>query len=215
VNSVTFNGVNLTHVLTYEFGGSRSDLWALASPASGTHDIVVTYDSVAFGNCSAASYTGASGAFPDATGSGNGLVFPTSISFATTTAADNAWVVGYVASDNAAETYTAGSGTTLRDQQAQGGQAISGALFDSNGAVSPAGANTLTINLAGSSSISSGQTVSFAPAVAAGQPTTKRWGGIPHMGTQKLKGGVRGGPWGRTQSHIIVPRWLADERQAA
>lgn len=29
-----------------------------------------------------------------------------------------------------------------------------------------------------------------------GQPTTKRWGGASHMGTQKVRGGHRGGPWG-------------------
>lgn len=31
---------------------------------------------------------------------------------------------------------------------------------------------------------------------ATGQPTTRRWGGVSHMGTQKLRGGHRGGPWG-------------------
>lgn len=52
---------------------------------------------------------------------------------------------------------------------------------------------------------------------AAGQPTMRRWGGVPHMGTGGLKGGSGGGPWGRSRTdRVIVPRWLADqERQAA
>lgn len=44
---------------------------------------------------------------------------------------------------------------------------------------------------------------------AAGQPTTKRWGGVPHMGTQKLRGGHRGGPWAKTHDGIYIPRRLA------
>lgn len=43
----------------------------------------------------------------------------------------------------------------------------------------------------------------------AGQPTMKRWGGVPNMGTQKLPGGTRGGPWGSTDDGLIVPRRLA------
>jgi hypothetical protein len=50
----------------------------------------------------------------------------------------------------------------------------------------------------------------------AGQPITKRSGGVPHMGTGGLKGGFGGGAWGRTRDHVYMPRWLADhERQAA
>lgn len=43
-----------------------------------------------------------------------------------------------------------------------------------------------------------------------GQPMTKRWGGVAHMGTTKLAGGVRGGVWGMDRhSGLIVPRRLA------
>lgn len=42
-----------------------------------------------------------------------------------------------------------------------------------------------------------------------GQPTVKRWGGIPHTGSQKLRGGHRGGPWARHDSGIFVPRRFA------
>ncbi len=51
----------------------------------------------------------------------------------------------------------------------------------------------------------------FKPAAggAAGQPTMRRWGGVPHMGTTKFRNGGRGGPWGRTTDGLIVPRRLA------
>jgi hypothetical protein len=42
----------------------------------------------------------------------------------------------------------------------------------------------------------------------AGQPTAFRHGGIPHMGTQKLRGGTRGGPWGRTRDGLYIPQHL-------
>lgn len=56
-----------------------------------------------------------------------------------------------------------------------------------------------------------------APGGASGQPTFRRSGGVPLMGTGGLKGNGGGGAWGRSRSErIIVPRWLADqERQAA
>lgn len=43
---------------------------------------------------------------------------------------------------------------------------------------------------------------------ATGQPTTKRFGGVPHMGTQKFRGGHRGGPWGRTRDGLYIPQHL-------
>jgi hypothetical protein len=49
-----------------------------------------------------------------------------------------------------------------------------------------------------------------AAAVAGGQPTMRRWGGVPHMGTSKLRNGGIGGPWGRdSRSGLIVPRRFA------
>lgn len=38
-----------------------------------------------------------------------------------------------------------------------------------------------------------------------GQPAVTRWGGVPHLGTQKFRGGHRGGPWAMRRSGVIVP----------
>lgn len=43
-------------------------------------------------------------------------------------------------------------------------------------------------------------------AAAAGQPTVKRWGGVPHMGGRKRFGsGSGGGAWGMSKSGLVVP----------
>lgn len=41
---------------------------------------------------------------------------------------------------------------------------------------------------------------------ADGQPTIKRWGGNPFMGTQKLRNGGRGGPWAKSDAGIYLRR---------
>lgn len=63
--------------------------------------------------------------------------------------------------------------------------------------------------------LSHAEILAFGGGGPAGQPTMKRFGGTPHMGVGGLKGGFGGGAWGRTKDHVIIPRWLADERQAA
>jgi len=44
---------------------------------------------------------------------------------------------------------------------------------------------------------------------ATGQPTMRRWGGVPGVGSGSLKGNFGGGAWGRTRDGLIVPRRLA------
>jgi hypothetical protein len=62
------------------------------------------------------------------------------------------------------------------------------------------------------SSTSSGNTCAIAAeldtsaAGATGQPTARRWGGVPHMGGRKgFNGSSGGGTWGRHRSGIWVP----------
>src|SRR4029079_15460520 len=55
---------------------------------------------------------------------------------------------------------------------------------------------------------------SFKAAATAGQPTTRRWGGVPFMGGQGVAGKGWGGSgggrmWGRTRTGLIVPNRLA------
>lgn len=50
---------------------------------------------------------------------------------------------------------------------------------------------------------------------AGGQPITKRHEGIVRMGLRKAGVGHRGGSWGMTRSHLVIPRWLKGDRRAA
>lgn len=112
------------------------------------------------------------------------------------------------------------SGTTVTAAVALNGDAITGYL---NGVAQVSGSdsfqNTATrhgIGLFAGGLDTLGKFDNFAidsdPSIfdpPAGQPTVKRWGGVPHTGTQKLRGGHRGGPWARHDSGIFVPRRLA------
>jgi hypothetical protein len=50
----------------------------------------------------------------------------------------------------------------------------------------------------------------------AGQPTGRRWGGVPHMGGHGYMGkGYSGRMWGHSRSgRVIVPAWISDRKAA-
>ncbi len=48
-----------------------------------------------------------------------------------------------------------------------------------------------------------------APAASTGQPTMRRWGGVPFVGGQGIGGKSSGRMWGRTRDGLVVPRRLA------
>ena len=41
---------------------------------------------------------------------------------------------------------------------------------------------------------------------ATGQPTMRRWGGVPYMGGQGIGNKGKGRMWGKTRSGVIVPK---------
>lgn len=156
VSGVTYAGVAMTRVGTVVTGGSERDyLYALVNPATGSNNVVVSTGSSAAITGSAASYTGAKqSGQPDASNtgsSGSAATFALSV----TTVADNCWVVSTVSTSAASA--TAGASTTRRTNPSP----AYGALFDSNGVVSPAGSRTL--NHAGSG-VWGGVIASVAPA---------------------------------------------------
>lgn len=170
ISSVTYNGVGLTRAGTDGFASSRLDLWYLISPATGTHDIVITSSNFEtdLHGC-AASYTGAAqSGVPDATGVGGNVVV-TSATVSTTTSADNCWVIlaaidGYNNLD-----IVAGTGSTLRNTQGGGGPGErSAGILDSNGPVTPAGSYAMTFSVGGATGNMRGVTASFAPAGGGG-----------------------------------------------
>jgi hypothetical protein len=144
-------------------------LFYLLNPASGANNVVI---SATGGNtyiiACAADYTGV-GSF-DAV---NSTTLGTSSSFITlslTTIADNCWTVfGWSGYSGGANTPFAGSGLT---QRVFGAAFKDNGIGDSNGAVHPAGAYSMTENFGATASGSSAIALSFAPFVAAAPVST-------------------------------------------
>lgn len=138
VTGVTYNGDAMTLVRKNTPNGTTRwlYLWKLISPDTGTHDVVVSSSENTFIGATSASYTGCdqttnpeASADDSTTGTGDTSTI--------TTLTDNAWA-GMVASAESG-TIAAGASTTKRDDDTI---AITG-IFDSNGAVTPAGNRSL------------------------------------------------------------------------
>jgi RHS repeat-associated protein len=137
ITGVTNNGTSLTDLGYYakDSNGLALKTYYGFSPATSTHNIVVSASASCIRYAAAATYTGVKqSGMPDASGSGNPLSSSGLVSLlpATTTASYNAWAV-LIGTPSTAGTATAGSNTTIRQQQ-------SGELYyaDSNGPVSGA-----------------------------------------------------------------------------
>lgn len=137
VTAATYNSVGATLVSKRQNGNNRwSYMYILANPATGSNTVNVTLSSTQLVGCSVHSYTGAeTTGIPDSQNSTT--VATTNVDIATTTVADNSWLVGMYAGQR---TYTPGSGTTQRQYQGTADQLYT---FDSNGAKTPAGSYSL------------------------------------------------------------------------
>jgi RHS repeat-associated protein len=141
VTGVTDNGTALTDAGYYidnttTVNGALKTYYGF-SPATSTHNIVVSASASCILYATAATYTGVKqSAFPDASGTGNPLSDSGAVTLfqaTTTTANRNAWAI-LLGVPSGAGVATAGSNTTIRQQQ-------SGNLYyaDSNGPIAPAG----------------------------------------------------------------------------
>ncbi|MBR0960891.1 LamG-like jellyroll fold domain-containing protein [Bradyrhizobium japonicum] len=153
VTGVTDNGSALSDFGYYvrnttTIGGALKTYYGFA-PAQGTHNIVVSASASCILYAVASTYTGVKqSGVPDASGSGNPLSDSGAVSLfqaTTTTSGINSWGV-LVGVPSISGTATAGSNTTIRQQQ-------SGKLYyaDSNGPVSPAGSIGLNWTIPGTS----------------------------------------------------------------
>jgi hypothetical protein len=160
VSSVTYNGVALTS-LTRSAGGQPVQLWYLIAPATGTNTISVSIGAPnSFVYTSGASYTGVKqSGQPDAQNTNS--TSSSSVSTSVTTVADNSWVVLIARNDTDGNT-NAGTNSTERTAGAAG----TVQLYDSNGAVSPAGSFSMTVTNAGSYATTIAM-ASFSPLVSA------------------------------------------------
>lgn len=137
VSSVTYNGVSMTLVskqLQNVNSGNRwTYVYGLANPASGAHNVVVTFASSHWILGGSIEYTGVQGI--DTYNSQTGFV--TNLTSTITTGVDNCWTFIFSTSNGNAQ--TAGSGSTLRLQAADNFWT----WFDSGSAVTPAGSKSM------------------------------------------------------------------------
>lgn len=157
ITGVTYNGVSLTaeHTFTSPISDGNqysTSILKLTTPASGTHNLVFSVSGGLAGGYAVATYTGARDiedwednySHTDGPPPANTQV--TTLSGTITTLTDNAWTILFaVGSGTAPQLFSAGSGTTHRTS-ASGVDFTMTGILDSNGAVTPAGSDTLVCN---------------------------------------------------------------------
>jgi len=137
VSSVTYNGVSMTLANKVTAGGSRySYVYYLLNPASGAHNVVITFSSSHWIISGAVEYSGVQGIDVMTTNSTS----PTASSLTTsvTTTTNNNWNVLFSQAQGIVQ--NAGSGATKRVEASN----TFWAFFDSNGALTPAGSHSMT-----------------------------------------------------------------------
>lgn len=140
ITGVTWGGIACTLIRKQLRANNigYTQLWYIVNPASSA-TVEITCSTAYLDAAFAQYYTGASqSGVPDSDNS-NSTTPTNSITVSTTTVADNCWVVCAGLSDNGG--ISAGTGMTSRGSY--GGFAIAG---DSNGAVTPAGSYSMTLN---------------------------------------------------------------------
>lgn len=144
VTGATYNGVAMTLVgKALESGGRWAYLFSLIAPATGAHNVVISASSSISIAGMSASYTGVrQSSNPDVSTTAT----PTADSPVTslTTLANNSWT--FLCARNGIGASTAGAGSTLRKSSSNGL-----AIFDSGGAITPAGSYSMTVTAAGAS----------------------------------------------------------------
>lgn len=182
VTGVTYNGVSMTRINTVVNTGntSRSYLYYLLAPATGTNNVVASLSTSRRVRASSASYTGVGNGQPDASNTATDSSNPYSISV--TTVADNCWVVGFDG-NGAGEAITAGTSTTAR-----GGSGTTGMIGDNNAAKTPAG--SVTLNFASTDGFPNALVAaSISPGTQVSGPTNmKTWDGVTSANIKTMDG---------------------------
>lgn len=163
--SATYAAVSLTQVNQATTGPAnyRQNLFYLAAPTTGANTLALG-GSNRIGASS--SYSGASQTgIPDNSNTGSNST--TSLTIATTTIADNCWVVmGMTTESSSNDSQTAGASTTQRSTTGTLDSSVGG-IYDNNAAKTPAGSVSLIVTHGGTTPGMAGVTASFAPPGAA------------------------------------------------
>jgi hypothetical protein len=165
VSGVTYNGVAMTKVDTITaYSGVLVDSWILINPSSGANNIIATFSVSGSHSMMAESYTGVgTGGSTGGCDSHNTTTWSsqtTDRTLATTTVADNSWLIVYLRSD--AGSYTAGTNVSFQNNVA--GIAIMG---DSGAALTPAGSKNQTFTASGASNSGGILSVGISPVATA------------------------------------------------
>lgn len=162
-STVTYNSVSMTQVRSFSAFGQTNYLYILTNPASGANTFAITWGANATIALGIASYNGcAQSGQPDnsnSNSSGSGSTDSNTLS----SVADNCWHIGGFAND-ATSNVTAGAGTTKRSP---GGSDYN--IFDNNAAITPAGSNTLNVNISGGATNKGNSSVTLVPFTATAQ----------------------------------------------
>lgn len=200
VSGVTYNGVAMTKIgaSVQNTNADWVSLWYLIAPATGANNVVVTGNSTSglFGVSS--SYTGAlQTGQPDASG-GNATATSTTFSASATAVASNCWAILGVVTGNSS--VSAGSGTTLRQNQSQPNSRAS--ILDSNGVVAT-GSVTLNATSPGNTNWG-GKIATFAPQLTL-KTLTATQGQTPTITTNKITAKTLSASQGQTAT-IVTQR---------
>lgn len=135
--SVTYNGVAMAFVVrrTASFSQGMS-IWFLASPATGTHNVVVTFAGSQSILAFSASYTGVSSTQPDSSNSGADGVGQAPWQISTTVVASNCWLMGFIYASGSGINSALVSGHQLGSSSNFLGTPDAEVFGDSNGTVS-------------------------------------------------------------------------------
>ena len=160
VTGITYNGVAMTAIGTSQQVSTnyydKLFTFYLLAPATGAHNIVASFNGTNYSDCNAVSYTGVSQtSFPNASTT-SGPTGGTSQTVSLTSTTDNCWMI--LCAEGSNGNLAGGTGTTFR------AGAGNPKMWDTNGAVTPAGSRSMTFTYPNGTSVA--KMVSFAPYVA-------------------------------------------------
>ena len=167
VSGITYNGVALTNIRTDTHSSTpfHTELWELINPASGSHDITVTWGTAPDQSIgSAISLTGVIQTSHNDANNGAGGGVTTDATTTVTTVADNAWLVNIVSSNTASATWTVGASQT--ETLNTGTTDWAGASYE--GPITPAGGTVMNFTVITNPKNWATSAASFKPAPDAG-----------------------------------------------
>jgi hypothetical protein len=161
ITSVTYNGTAVTRIdaQTDTGAGATIHMYAQALATTSVNNLVINMSSSDSPQIRFAVYTGMSATFPDAKNKKDVASVVAGDTITLTTVANNSWVVGVTGNSGCAGYTSGGASTVVRQSSA------CSVIYDSNQAITPAGATSLSINNSGGSFNIYSVIASFAPVV--------------------------------------------------